>query len=329
VSHDREFLTGIVTDIIDLRDKKLCYYRGNYETFEKGLELKKKQEEKEYKLKMKALKEAQAAQTKDARDKKKKIEKEVGGKVEKLKPAKDYSVHFLFKEPPKLKIPVIQIKSVSFHYPDKPNIFENIELNMDCDSKIAIVGPNGAGKSTFVNLIVGELEPTVGEIYRNPHLKVAKFSQHFVDQLIMTETPVEYIGRKFKELKPQEIRNKLGMFGLHGNTHTQAISLLSGGQKSRVCLCELSLLQPHILFLDEPTNHLDIQSVDALADALIKWEGGLVFITHDQRLVSSVAKELWVCKGDSSVLVYEGTFEEYRQEIIDKMPDEWFLSDED
>jgi len=199
---------------------------------------------------------------------------------------------------------------------------------LDCDSKIAIVGPNGAGKSTFVNLVIGELEPTAGEIYRNPHLRIAKFSQHFVDQLTMTETPIEYISKKFKDLKPQEVRNKLGMFGLHGGTHTQPITLLSGGQKSRVCLCELSLTMPHILFLDEPTNHLDIQSVDALAEALIKWQGGVVFITHDQRLVSRVAKDLWVCKGDSSVLCYEGTFDDYKQEIIDEMPDEWFLSEE-
>jgi len=136
-------------------------------------------------------------------------------------------------------------------------------------------------------------------------------------------------NRKFVELKPQEVRNRLGMFGLHGETHKQPIIMLSGGQKSRVCLCELSLTMPHILFLDEPTNHLDIQSVDALAEALIKWQGGVVFITHDQRLVSRVAKELWVCKGDKSVLCYEGDFDDYKQEIIDEMPDEWFLSEED
>jgi ATPase subunit of ABC transporter with duplicated ATPase domains len=78
-------------------------------------------------------------------------------------------------------------------------------LNLDCDSKVAIVGPNGAGKSTLVNMILGELEPTSGEIYRNPHLRIAKFSQHFVDQLTMTDTPVEYISKKFVELKPQEV----------------------------------------------------------------------------------------------------------------------------
>jgi ATP-binding cassette subfamily F protein 1 len=327
VSHDREFLTTIVTDIIDLRDKKLNYYKGNYEAFEKNLQANKKKEAKERKLKEKEIIKAQTAQREKDRKKLKEVKKETGGKVEKA--PKDYSVCFLFRDPPKLKIPVLQIRNASFHYPGVPNIFSDLELNIDCESKIAIVGPNGAGKSTLVNMILGELEPTEGEIFRNPHLRIAKFSQHFVDQLNMTDTPVDYINRKFPEMRPQEVRNKLGSFGLHGNTHVQPITLLSGGQKSRVCLCELSLTMPHILFLDEPTNHLDIQSVDALADALIKWQGGVIFITHDQRLVSSVGKELWVVKGDTRVVRYDGTFDDYKQELIDEMPDEWFLSEEE
>jgi len=327
VSHDREFLTTIVTDIIDLRDKKLTYYKGNYETFEKNLKTKQKTAEKERKLLKKELKIAQEKQTQNARKKIQTIKKKTGGKIEKA--PKDYSVSFIFRDQPKLKLPVIQIQNASFHYPGQEDIFQNLEMNLDCDSKVAIVGPNGAGKSTLVNMILGELEVTSGEVIRNPHLRIAKFSQHFVDQLTMTETPIDYISRKFVDLKPQEIRNKLGSFGLHGSTHLQPITLLSGGQKSRVCLCELSLTMPHILFLDEPTNHLDIQSVDALADALINWQGGVIFITHDQRLVSAVAKELWVVCGDQKVTKYPGTFDDYKQELINEMPDEWFLSEEE
>lgn len=181
-----------------------------------------------------------------------------------------------------------------------------------------------------MNLIIGELQPSDGEVYINPNLRYSKFSQHFVDQLTMSETAVDYIGSKFKDLRPQEVRNKLGMFGLKGVSHTQPISLLSGGQKSRVCICEMSLSLPHIMFLDEPTNHLDIQSVDALAEALIDFGGGVIFITHDQRLVNRVATELWVIQADSkTVKRYEGTFDDYKQEIIDQMPDEWFMEDEE
>jgi len=180
-----------------------------------------------------------------------------------------------------------------------------------------------------MNLILGELDPTVGYIERNRNLRVAKFSQHFIDQLTMTDTPVQYISKKFPEFKIQEVRNKLGLFNLKGDLHNKAISLLSGGQKSRVAMAEIGLKMPHILFLDEPTNHLDIQSVDALSHALQDFKGGIILITHDQRLVNTVAKELWVCRGNKKVEIYEGTFEKYKQDIIDAMPDELFLVSED
>lgn len=327
VSHDRDFLNGVVTDIICLREQKLEYYKGNYDSYEKGLTQTKKQQEKAYKQQQKDLAKIQDAQDKNARDKKKKIEK--NGIVERL--GKEYSVKFIFRDPGALGYPVIQVKQASFGYkPGKENLlFENLELNIDLQSRIAIVGPNGTGKSTLMNLILGELEPTGGEINRNRHLRVAKFSQHFVDQLNMTDTPVEYIAKKFPEMKQQEVRNKLGMFNLKGDLHNKPISLLSGGQKSRVAMAEIGLRMPHIFFLDEPTNHLDIQSVDALSQALQEFQGGIILITHDQRLVNSVAKELWVCRGNKKVEIYEGTFDDYKQEIIDAMPDELFIDSEE
>jgi len=145
----------------------------------------------------------------------------------------------------------------------------------------------------------------------------------------MTDTPVQYIMKKFPEMKDQETRNKLGMFNLKGNLHNQPISLLSGGQKSRVALAEIGLRTPHIFFLDEPTNHLDIQSVDALSEALQEFPGGVILITHDQRLVTTVATELWVCRGNKKVEIYRKSFADYKQEIIDRMPDELFIDEDE
>jgi ATP-binding cassette subfamily F protein 3 len=242
---------------------------------------------------------------------------------------KEYNVKFIFSDPGPLSIPVVQIKDVTFGYSPEKILFRNVELNVGMESRVAIVGPNGIGKSTLMNLILGDLHPLTGEIIRNRKLRVSKFSQHFVDQLTMTDTPVQFVGKKFTELKPQEVRNTLGKFGLSGKTQLQPIQLLSGGQKSRVALCTLSLELPHILLLDEPTNHLDIQSVDALSEALSDFEGAVALISHDQRLISRVCNELWVC-GDQKVQVYDGTFEEYRQELIDQMDDELFMdSDEE
>jgi len=244
---------------------------------------------------------------------------------------KEYSVKFIFRDPGTLGYPILQIKKASFGYkPGQENLlFQHLVLNIDLQSRIAIVGPNGAGKSTLMNLILGELTPTEGYIERNRNLRVAKFSQHFVDQLTMTDTPVEYISKVFPTMKTQEVRNKLGMFNLKGDLHNKPISLLSGGQKSRVAMAEIGLKMPHIFFLDEPTNHLDIQSVDALSQALRDFPGGIILITHDQRLVNTVANQLWVCRGDKKVEIYEGTFENYKQDIINAMPDELFLVSDD
>jgi len=250
------------------------------------------------------------------------------------KVGKEYTVELAFPNPPELAPPIVQIKNASFGYvPGEENlIFKDLELNVGNRSKIGIVGPNGTGKSTLMNLILGALEPTAGEIIRNRKLRTAKFFQHAVDQLNMNDNPINYVHSLFPELKEQDIRNKLGGFGLKGKqNHEKAIALLSGGQKSRVMFLEMALREPHIMFMDEPTNHLDIQAVDGLAQALIDFDGGLVLITHDQRLVSRVCDELWVCRGilDKTVEIYDGTFDDYKQEIIDEMPDEWFLDDKD
>jgi len=239
---------------------------------------------------------------------------------------KDYKVKFTFYSPDKLDGKIIDVKNISFGYDEEPNLFENVELNVDLNCKIGLVGPNGVGKTTLVNLIIGELEPKSGEILRNRKLNIAKFSQHFVDQLNMTDNPVDYICKEFK-VDPGEARKRLGSYGLPGANHTQPITLLSGGQKSRVIFSSLSFKRPHIYFLDEPTNHLDIESVDALAKALQDYEGGLIIISHDQRLISTVCNQIWVCRGNKKVEIYDGTFEDYRQEIIDRM--DYSLFDEE
>jgi len=192
------------------------------------------------------------------------------------------------------------------------------------DSRIAIVGPNGAGKSTFINMVLGELEPTRGEVVRNRKLRTIKFAQHFVEELEMAENALAYIMKNHPDMDHQDVRNRLGMFGLSGKTHTNPIALLSGGQKSRVMFTNIAITSPHIMFLDEPTNHLDMQSVDALAEGLQEFPGGIVLISHDQRLLTRVCDVLWIIDGDQQVRRYEGTFEEYRQELIDKMDDSLF-----
>lgn len=325
VSHDRDFLNYFVTDIIWINNQKLNYYRGDYDTFERTHLIAEKTLEKQRKKQEKKLNQIHQKQTKSAKEEKAKMLKK--GLIE--KETKKYTVSFNFGEPEKLKRPIIEVRDASFGYEDGKMLFENLDLNIDLDSKIAIVGPNGAGKTTLINLILGNLEPTSGEVFINRKLVVMKFAQHFVEELEMSENAIAYIQKSFPDMTPHDIRQHLGKFGLTGKTHTNAINLLSGGQKSRVMFAKIALHNPHILFLDEPTNHLDIQSVDALAEALQNFPGGIVLISHDQRLITRVCDELWVVKGDKNVTIYDGTFEDYRQELIDEMDDSLFEDSEE
>jgi len=146
-------------------------------------------------------------------------------------------------------------------------------------------------------------------------LIVGEFSQHFVDQLDMTVTPIEYLHRNFPDLDQQYIRRMLGRFGLTGKTHLQKIISLSGGQKSRVVFADICMRHPHLLFLDEPTNHLDIESIDALAQALNVFKGGIILVSHDGRLISEVCTNVWVT-GNETVTIYDGNFDEYRTDLV-------------
>lgn len=325
VSHDRDFLNYFVTDIIWINKMKLNYFKGDYDTFERTQLMAKKTLEKQRKKQEKKLAQIQAKQTKSGKEEKKKMLKK--GLIE--KDDKPYTVSFDFGDPGTLGPPIIEIRDASFGYDKEKLLFENLDLNIDLESKIAIVGPNGAGKSTLINLILGQLEPTSGEILRNRKLRIMKFAQHFVDELEMSENAIAYIQKSYPDMKQHDIRQHLGRFGLSGKTHTNAINLLSGGQKSRVMFAKIALANPHIIFLDEPTNHLDIESVDALAEALENFSGGIVLVSHDQRLITRVCTELWVVRGDKRVEIYDGDFEDYRQEIIDSMDDSLFEDSED
>lgn len=125
-------------------------------------------------------------------------------------------------------------------------------------------------------------------------MRISYFAQHHVDQLDLNLSPVSFLASRMPGKSDQEYRQHLGSFGLTGLTGLQQISTLSGGQKSRVAFALLSLQQPHILVLDEPTNHLDIEGLDALMDALAKWNGGVIVVSHDSRFIHTVCKELWV-----------------------------------
>ncbi|EGC39977.1 hypothetical protein DICPUDRAFT_52338 [Dictyostelium purpureum] len=326
VSHEASFLNEVVDNIIHIHDQRLSQYKGNYDAFTKQRaqnqrtkeKAKDKQDTKLKKMNEFITKNKNNTNAKQAASRERKMEKMEKIEIER----EENSLVVSFPDPEPLTPPLLVFKHVDFGYENKPLMFKNLEIGVDMDSKIALVGFNGVGKSTLMKLMNGDLHETNGYIERSRKCRVAKFSQHFVDQLDVNVSAVEYFQTKFNNPPIQKIRNHLGRFGIVGSLPLHKINTLSGGQKSRVILAELSWSEPHILLLDEPTNHLDIDAIEALADGINEFTGGVVLISHNQHLINLIAEQIWVVRKDGTIYLYPGTFMDYKEEIsreIDNM----------
>jgi len=336
VSHDQSFLDNVCTDIIHLDQCKLWYYKGNYSMFKKMVVQKRRELLKEYEKQEKRIRDAKisGSSKKKAESKAKdlltrkqqknqsKLQKndDESGPVELLEKPKEYLVKFRFPETSQLQPPILGLYNVSFNYPDQPKLFKDVEFGIDMESRVAIVGPNGVGKSTFLKLLMGDLEAVSGEMRKNARLNIGRFDQHSGEHLTAEETPTEYLMRLFN-LPVEKARKQLGSFGLQSHAHTVQMKDLSGGQKSRVALAELTLSAPDVVILDEPTNNLDIESIDALSEAIGEYEGGVIIVTHDERLIRETNCQLWVIE-EQTINEIEGDFDDYRREVLEELGEE-------
>lgn len=325
VSHSQDFLNGVCTNIINFAKGKLNYFGGNYDTFEKT-----KAEMEEHQMKQYKKQQDEIAHMKDyiarfghgsaklarqAQSKEKTLSKMVeGGLTEKVLIERGLS--FYFPECGKLPPPVMQVQHVSFRYGiDKPFIYKDLDFGMDLDTRVALVGPNGAGKSTLLKLLVGELSPTDGLVRKHNHLRIGRYHQHLTEILDMEMSSLNWIMECFPENKDEErMRKYLGRYGLTGKQQTCPIKNLSDGQRSRIIFAWLAHKTPHMLLLDEPTNHLDIETIDALAEAINAFDGGMVLVSHDFRLIMQVAKEIWVCE-HQTITPWKGDIFSYKAEL--------------
>ena len=224
----------------------------------------------------------------------------------------DRVVKFHFENVGKLPPPVLQFDNVAFGYSPDKILYSNVDLGIDLDSRVALVGPNGCGKSTLLKLMTGDLEALDGMVKRHNHLRIGQYHQHLTELLPMDLSPLEYMFREFgTKMGDEKMRASVGKFGITGPAQTMPMRKLSDGLKSRVVFAWLAYRTPHMLLLDEPTNHLDMETIDSLAEAINEWDGGMVLVSHDFRLISQVAKEIWTVQ-DGQVNKWSGDIVEYK-----------------
>lgn len=345
VSHDAGFLDNICTDIIHLESKKLIYYKGNYSQFQcmhiqhmKEMQKAYEKQQKNIKnskskgqSKVKAETKAREALTKKQQKNRAKLafgnmESSQDTQCNLIDRPREYQVKFRFPHVQNINPPILGLYDVYFGYPGQKPLFKNINFGVDMGSRISIVGPNGVGKSTFLKLLIGEEEPTSGEMKKSHRVRIGYYSQHSAEQLELNKSPAEYLVSKFSaddELKitTQDARKHLGSVGLESHAHTIPNRDLSGGQKARVALAELIIMAPDIIILDEPTNNLDLESIDALGDAINEYEGGVIIVSHDSRLICETSCQLWVVE-EQTMNEIDGGFDDYREEILKELGEE-------
>nr|TKW06760.1 hypothetical protein SEVIR_7G261800v2 [Setaria viridis] len=316
ISHSQDFLNGVCTNIIHMQNKKLKLYTGNYD------------QEPDEAVQMGAGADWQIASMKEyiarfghgsaklarqAQSKEKTLAKmERGGLTEKV--VRDrILVLFRFTNVGKLPPPVLQFVEVTFGYTPHNLLYKKLDLGVDLDSRIALVGPNGAGKSTLLKLMTGEVAPLDGKVRRHNHLRIAQFHQHLAEKLDQDMSALQYMLKEYPRNEEERMRVAVGKFGLSGKAQVMPMRNLSDGRRSRVIFAWLAYRQPQLLLLDEPTNHLDdIETIGSLAEALYEWDGGLVLVSHDFRLINQVAREIWVCE-NQAVTRWEGDIMDFKR----------------
>jgi ATP-binding cassette subfamily F protein 3 len=319
ISHDRDFLDGIVNVIVHIDDRKLKRYGGNYSAFETqraaNLALsqaayEKQSRERDHLQSFIDRFKAKATKAKQAQSRMKML-----AKMEELAPIHAAaSFSFEFREPERAPNPLLVMEKVSAGYRtdngNKP-VLQNLNLTLQAGQRIGLLGVNGAGKSTLIKTLVGELLPLDGEVRHGKGLAIGYFAQHQLEMLRHDQSPLWHLNKLAPNEKEQDLRNFLGSFNFPGDMATASIAPFSGGEKARLALALIVWQRPNLLLLDEPTNHLDLETREALTVALAQFEGTLVLVSHDRHLLRATTDEFMIV-ADGGLKSFDGDLEDYR-----------------
>ncbi|MEJ8475250.1 ABC-F family ATP-binding cassette domain-containing protein [Roseibium algae] len=324
ISHDRDLLNKAVDSIVHLDQRKLTFYRGGYDSFDRQrretmiLQQKAKEKQDVQRKHMQAFVDRFRAKASKARQAQSRLKM-----LERMEPLtgmmEDSSTPIHFPDPKgRLSPPILKLEDVSVGYDGKA-ILRKITASIDPDDRIALLGANGNGKSTFAKLISGRLDSMGGDITKASKLKIAFFAQHQMDELRPAENAIAHVRSLMPMASEAQVRARVAGFGLPTEKMTTPAKDLSGGEKARLLLGLATFDGPNMIILDEPTNHLDIDSREALVIALNEYQGAVILISHDRHLVEACADRLWLV-GDGGVAPYDGDMDDYRQLIL-KGPD--------
>ena len=314
ISHDREFLDGVVDHVLHIEQHKLTLYNGNYSAFERQRReqlsqqeaMRRKQTEQAAHLqKFIDRFRAKATKARQAQSRLKAL-----ARLPDIAPAHvDSGFSISFPAPARLPNPMLNLDDVRCGYGDS-TILSKVSLSIRPETRLGLLGPNGAGKSTLIRTLVGELPALGGELFRDDNLVIGYFHQQQVDALPMADHPFVLLQRLHPNWEETRLRSELGRYGFQGDDVFAPVKQFSGGEKARLAFCLLVQSKPALLLLDEPANHLDLDMREALTLALQEYEGAVVLVSHDRHLLETTVDEL-VLVADGTVRDWDGDLDDY------------------
>ena len=313
-SHDRTFLNGLVTKIVDIDGGELTTYTGNYDFYEQQRKLADAQQEAQFARQQARLAKeqafidrfkARASHAAQVQSRVKKLEK-----IELIEPPRRAArTRFEFKKPPRGGDDVVRVEGISKAYGDRV-IYDHFDFLVRRGERWCVMGVNGAGKSTLLKLMAGQSKADSGEVLLGASIKMGYFAQHAMETLEPNDTVVESLQRPFPTASLGQLRNLAGAFGFSGDEGDKPCRVLSGGERARVALARMLYDPPNLLILDEPTNHLDMGTKEMLVESLRDFDGTMVFVSHDRAFLSALSNRVLELTDDGP-RVYTGGYDEY------------------
>lgn len=318
-SHDRQFMNQLVNRIIEIAHGRAHYYTGNYDFYDRESRLRREQLLASQKRQQSMLAKeqefiarfgARASHAAQVQSRVKKLDKVDWIEV----PPEDSAMSFTWAEPPRGGDEVLKLDSVSKSWTREDGeqvlVFQGVSALVGRGERVAVVGVNGAGKSTLLKILAGQTQPTAGKRTLGASIQLAYFSQNSLDVLDPKKTVLQELEERLPLQNVGALRNLLGAFLFSGEDVEKKVSVLSGGEKSRLLLAVALSLAPNCLILDEPTNHLDIRSREVLLKALQEFPGTLVLVSHDRHFLRNIATRIFEVH-HNRVDTFDRTYDEY------------------